>query len=76
MFKRFSYFILFFILLTGCEKSISFTPDNADPLVVVEATIENDLAPIVILSHSVNYFSEITPDILANSFIHDAEIEI
>jgi len=76
MLKRVSYFILICILLYGCEKSISFTPDNADPLVVVEATIENDLAPIVILSHSVNYFSEITPDILANSFIHDANIEI
>jgi len=76
MLKRYAYFILGSILLIACEKSISFTPDNADPLVVVEATIENGKAPLVILSMSVNYFSEISPEILENSFIHDADIEI
>lgn len=76
MFKRLSYLFLVTMVLVGCEKSISFTPDNAEPLVVVEATIENGTAPIVILSQSVNYFSEISPDILSNSFIHDASIEM
>ena len=64
-----------FILLS-CEKSISFTPDNADPLVVVEASIENGQPPVVILSKSTNYFSEISADILANSFIRNARIEV
>ncbi len=76
MIKRIAYFILVSIFLAGCEKSITFTPENAESLVVVEATIENGQAPIVILSNSVNYFSQISPEILAGSFIRNASIEI
>ena len=64
------------ILATACEKSINFTPRNADTAVVVEASIENGRPPIVILSNSMDYFSKITPDILANSFIHGADVFI
>lgn len=74
--KRIGFIISTVVFFSSCEKSISFTPDNAEPLVVVEATIENGQAPIVILSKSVNYFSQISPEILANSFIRDATIEI
>jgi hypothetical protein len=42
----------------------------------VEAFIENGQDPVVVLSNSVNYFSKISPDILAASFVHDAEIRI
>lgn len=76
MIKRIVYFILASIVLARCEKSITFTPENAESLVVVEATIENGQAPVVILSSSVNYFSQISPDILSNSFIRNANIEI
>lgn len=62
--------------VTGCEKSISFTPDNAEPSLVVEATIENGEEPMVILTSSLNYFSTITPQLLAGSFVHNAEISI
>lgn len=64
------------LLFLSCEKSISFTPKNADPLVVVEASIENGQPPVVILSRSSNYFSEITAEILANSFIRNARVEV
>lgn len=64
------------LLLSSCEKSISFRPNNSEPLLVVEATIENGQSPQVILTSSVNYFSQITPDILANSFVHQARVEI
>lgn len=60
----------------GCEKSISFTPNAAEPVLVVEATIENNQPPFVILSRSLNYFSTITPEILAGSFEHNAEVTI
>lgn len=64
------------VLALSCEKSISFRPKSQEPLVVVEATIENGQAPVVILSSSVNFFSKITPDILAASFIRNAQVEI
>lgn len=62
--------------LTACEKAITFTPRNADPVVVIEATIENGEAPTVILSRSLSYFSELSPDSLANSFIRNAEVYV
>lgn len=66
--------LLLAALLPGCEKSISFTPDDATPSLVVEATIENGEAPTVILTTSLSYFSKISPEILAGSFVHNAEV--
>jgi hypothetical protein len=63
-------------VLSSCEKSINFNLDNSKPSLVVEATIENDRPPVVILSGSFDYFSNISPGILANSFVHDAVIKI
>jgi hypothetical protein len=67
-------FIIF--LFSACEKAINFSPKNVNTSVVVEAYIENGQAPVVILSRSMSYFSKISPDILANSFIRNAEIFI
>ena len=76
MIKRIVLAIGVMAALASCEKAISFAPRNAEPVVVIEATIENDQPPVVILSHSLNYFSEISPDSLAASFIRNAEINI
>src|SRR6478672_9002468 len=59
------------MIISSCEKTITFRPNNSDPVVVVEATIENDQAPIVILSQSLNYFNQISTELLANSFVHN-----
>lgn len=64
------------VALAACEKAITFTPRNAEPVVVIEATIENGEAPTVILSRSLNYFSKLSPDSLANSFIRNAEVYV
>lgn len=64
------------VMLTSCEKTINFRPNNSEPLIVIEASIENNQAPIVKLSQSLNYFSQISPDLLANSFIRNAEVTI
>ncbi|MEO6916753.1 MAG: DUF4249 domain-containing protein [Chitinophagaceae bacterium] len=64
------------IFLQACEKTITFKLEDTSAKLVVEATIENGRPPLVILSHSLNYFSEINPVILANSFVRDAEIII
>ena len=74
MIIRISLAIIVLVALASCEKAISFAPRNAEPVVVIEATIENDQAPIVVLSRSFHYFSQISPDSLAASFIRNAEV--
>src|SRR6478672_12426846 len=63
-------------ILLRCEKDINFKLDNAEPKIVVEATIENDQPPRVILTRSIGYFAKITPQDLTQSFIHNADIWI
>ena len=68
---------MFIIGLTGlfsCEKDIDFDLKYAEPVLVVDAQIENGQAPTVALSRSLSFFSAISVDILANSFIHNAEV--
>src|SRR5688572_9666354 len=65
-----------FFFLTSCEKDITIDLNDPLPKMVVEATIENNQPPFVILSTSLNYFNKINADILASSFVHDAEINI
>lgn len=74
--SKFIPIILSVLLLIGCEKSISFKPQNAEPLLVVEATIENGRAPLVTLSNSLNYFDKISPALLTGSFVRNAKVEI
>lgn len=64
------------ICFTSCEKTISFKPDDAEQKLVVEAIIEDGKAPTVFLTRSQNFFSTVTPEILANYFVHDAKISI
>lgn len=71
---RLLFISIILVFLVSCEKSVSFDLDEAAPKLVVEATIENNQPPVVILSRSLNYFSKITPDILASSFVRNAEV--
>lgn len=61
-------------LFFSCEKDIDFKLKDADALLVVDAQIENGQAPTVALSKSLDYFSIISPQILAGSFVHNAEV--
>jgi hypothetical protein len=63
-------------LITGCEKSVTFKLDESEGGLVVDAMIENGKPPVVLLSNSLNYFSEITPQLLLNSFVHGAVITV
>ena len=58
----------------SCEKTVTFNLDEVSPKLVVEGTIENEQLPVIYLSRSLNYFSQIGPDILANSFVRNAEV--
>jgi hypothetical protein len=62
--------------LAACEKTISIQPDLQLPKLVVEAQIENGMGPTVVLSNSLNYFSEIDTAALNASFVHGAKVTI
>jgi hypothetical protein len=66
--------VLFLVGLIACEKNVSFNLNGTEKKIVVEASIENGQAPNVVLSNSIEYFAEISPDILQASFVHDAAI--
>jgi len=74
--KKLAYLIIVVIVLCGCEKTIHFQPNNTTPLLVVDASIESGQPPFIMLSKSLDYFSEITPEILAASFVHNADVRI
>ena len=63
-----------FVFTTGCERDIEIKLVDEKPKLVVEATIENNEPPVVLLSKSYNYFSAITPQLLASGFVRGAEI--
>lgn len=64
------------VLMLSCEKNIAINPKPSPQMVVVEATIENNEYPIVILSRSLGLFSSLSVEMLTESFIHNAVIEI
>ncbi|MBA2248944.1 MAG: DUF4249 domain-containing protein [Chitinophagaceae bacterium] len=72
--KRLLFFTL--VILSSCEKNINFKLHDAPDLLVVDASIENNKPPVVLLSKSLAYFSNISPEILAASFVHDAVVTI
>jgi len=64
------------LLLISCEKGVTFDLDESSAKIIVEATIETNQPPLVILSKSQNFFAQITPDILAASFVRNAEVYV
>jgi hypothetical protein len=64
------------LFLSSCEKGIVFKLDDVTPKLVVEASIENGQSPVVNLSKSMAYFSQIDLNTLENSFVHNAEVYI
>jgi hypothetical protein len=66
--------LLLVLVFYSCEKNIDFDLKSATPLLVVDAQIENGQAPTVVLSKSLDYFGAISPQILAASFVHNAEV--
>ena len=62
------------VLTTGCERDIDIKLLEEKPKLVVEGTIENDQPPVVFLSKSYNYFSKISPQLLASGFVRGADV--
>jgi hypothetical protein len=64
------------VCFAACEKSVDFNLKETPAKLVVEATIENGEAPVVVLTNSFDYFSNISPQLLAAAFIHNAEVYV
>ncbi|OLY92923.1 protein of unknown function [Cnuella takakiae] len=64
------------MLLYGCDKAVSFDLEKSEPRLVVEATIENGQAPMVVLTRSQSYFSQISADLLNESFVKGAAVYV
>ncbi len=75
MHKPFIY-ILLIAILTSCEKNIDFETQKQEPSLVVDGTIENGKAPQIILTKSLDYFFNITPQIALGSFARNAIVTI
>ena len=73
---KWSLVLIICISLVSCEKNINFTLHDAPNVLVVDASIENGKPPVVTLSKSMAYFSQINPIELAKSFVHNADIYI
>ncbi len=67
---------LLIIILSACEKDINFDLKDAPDVLVVDANIENDRPPVVVLTKSFDYFSTLDPSLLTGSFIRDADITV
>jgi hypothetical protein len=72
--KQLIFLVILSALFLSCEKDINFDLKYAEPVLVVDAQIENGQLPTVALSRSLSFFSAISIDILANSFVHNAEV--
>jgi hypothetical protein len=68
------WFLGMMLALVSCEKDIEIDLDDKAEALVVEATIENDRPPVVFLSRSLSFYSQVSPEILANSFVRGAEV--
>ncbi len=68
--------VLLAFLFCSCEKNINFNLKASEPVLVVDAEIETAKPPTVVLTKSLSYFSQINGTILANTFVHNAEVYI
>jgi len=64
------------VVLYSCEKDIDFNLKESEPLLTVDAQIENDRAPVVVLTKSFSYYQKIDPALIATSFVRNAEVYI
>lgn len=69
-----AFLLLLSFCFWSCEKDVDFKLKDEAEKLVVEATIENGQPPVVFLSRSLNFFSQITPQLLLQSFVHGADV--
>jgi hypothetical protein len=68
--------VLGFISLYSCEKTIDVTIPFAPSQIVVDGYIESAGFPVVVLTRTIPYFSEIGSNELYDNFVHDAIVSV
>jgi len=69
---------VFFIIVTllSCEKEVHINLKGSPPALVVDGSIETGQPPIILLTTSLSFFSQINLTSLQNSFVHGASVQI
>lgn len=73
---RLEYIILLSFFLFSCEKNIDFKLDESQPTLVVNGEIEQGKTPRIVLTKSLGFFSELSADVLLNSFVRNAKVTL
>ena len=60
--------MLFAMSLMGCETPISVSLPDTQPMLVLEGRIEPGLPPVVLLSHSQDYFAPVDAGLLGSLY--------
>lgn len=66
--------ILLIFFFTSCEKAIDIELKPVNDQLVVEAKIETNKPPLVILTKNLNFYSTVTNQLIASSFIKNANV--
>ena len=73
---RFITVLLLSLVLFSCEKDINFKLDESQPTLVVNGEIEQGQPPRIVLTKSLGFFSELSADMLLNSFVRNADVTL
>jgi Domain of unknown function (DUF4249) len=71
---KYGGFAIVLLLLLSCEKDVDLNLKTSDPVLVVDAQIEDNQPPIVVLTKSLNVFSIINPQIIVDAFVRNADV--
>ncbi|MCU0387169.1 MAG: DUF4249 domain-containing protein [Chitinophagaceae bacterium] len=63
-------------LFFSCEKVIELVPEEQPPKLVVDGYIESGQPPRVIITRSLAYFDKLTPTMLTESFVRNADVRV
>jgi hypothetical protein len=74
--KRWIGCLLLMMTMAACERDINIVPNQSAAKLVVDAEIENNRPPFIVLSRSLNFFSTIDSTELLNAFIHNATVRV
>jgi len=64
------------ILFISCQKNINVSIPEVESQIVIDAYIESDGLPIVVISQTLPYFNEFGPSEFYSNFIHDALVSV
>ena len=64
------------LTLVACEKKVDFAPENVTSKLVVDGEIENGRPPVISITRSLGYFSNVNPSIASSQFVRNAIVRI